>query len=367
MNSTSAELKALLRLSAVPGIGPNRIRSLVGHLKSAVRVLNASRTELTQVEGIDTKTAESILRSDGLTFADEQLRRMEKCGAHVVTFWDKEYPELLKRIYDPPAFLFVRGEFKSEDKYAIAVVGTRQPTNYGRIVAEKLTQELSQSGLTIVSGLAYGIDTNAHANALNNGGRTIAVLGSGVDNIYPAENTRLAEKIANGGAVISEYPMGAEPDRSNFPRRNRIICGLSLGVLIIEAGSKSGALITAMNALDQNREVFAVPGNIDSPKSIGTNDLIKQGAKCVMCVDDIIEELSVQLQPILENGTHDREPTHLTEGEKTIFEHLSHEPLHVDDIAKRSGLSTSKVLSLLLTLELKNVVRQLAGKMFVKI
>ena len=301
MNLPKNEQEDLLRLSAVPGIGPNKMRALVGHFRSVRKIFRAHVGELSKVAGIDQKITHNIRTFDGKQFAREQLELLDKIHARLITFWDDDYPKQLKEIYDPPAFLFVKGDFVTNDKYSIGIVGTRVPSNYGKRIAEKLTAELSRKGITIVSGLAYGVDTLAHHHALQNGSRTIAVLGSGVDVIYPNENRALANKIVSNGVLLSEFPLGTGPDRTNFPRRNRIICGLSLGIVVIEAGIKSGALITASMALDQNREIFAVPGNIDSTKSLGTNELIKQGAKVVTSVEDILDELQPQLAPMLKS------------------------------------------------------------------
>lgn len=360
------EHEALLRLSAAPLIGSGKLRALIGRFRSAERVLSASKGELMSVEGIDVKTAESIRSFDGKAFARDQIERLKRVEARLVTFWDDDYPELLKQIYDPPAFLFVKGVLKKEDKFSLAVVGTRQPSAYGKLVTERLTPELVRAGLTIVSGLAYGVDTIAHKLAIQSGGRTIAVLGSGVDVIYPNENRALAKKIEGAGALVSEFPMGSDPDRTNFPRRNRIICGLSLGTLVIEAGLKSGALITAAMALDQGRDVFAVPGNIYSPKSAGANQLIKDGAKVVTSAQDVFDEIQPQFSLALQV-----EPTHsdvsLSEDERKIIELLSHEPKHIDMIAAAGKQPTSLALSLLLSLELKSLVKQLPGKYFVRL
>lgn len=367
MISLDKEHEDLLWLSAVPGIGPSKMRSLIGRFRSVKEIFEASRDALTEVAGIDRKIADNIKSFDGKQFAKEQLKQLDKTGARLITFWDDEYPPQLKQIYDPPAFLFVKGSFIPEDKYSIGIVGTRLPSNYGKLVAEKLCSELARSGLTVVSGLAYGIDTLAHRHALQSGSRTLAVLGSGVDVIYPNENMRLAEKITENGALVSEFPLGTGPDRTNFPRRNRIICGLSLGIVVVEAGKKSGALITAEMALEQNREVFAVPGNIDSVKSLGTNDLIKQGAKMVTSAEDILEELEPQLAPFMRKESPGVAAQPLSEDERALWEFLSNEPKHVDEIASNLGQSTSKVLSVLLSLELKNLVRQHPGKLFVRL
>jgi len=361
------ECGELLRLSSVPGIGPNKLRTLVNHFGSPSQVFHAAESKLVAVGKIDVKTARRIRKYDTGLFVEEQLNRMKKAGARLITFWDKEYPERLKQIYDPPTFLFVKGSLGHEDRHAVSIVGSRRPSNYGKRVTEKLTAELAAQGLTIVSGLAYGTDTLAHRTSLTSGSRTIAVLGSGVDVIYPQSNVSLAQDIALNGAVISEFPLGTKPDWMNFPRRNRIICGLSLGTVVIEAAQKSGALITAAMALEQNREVFAVPGNIDSPNSVGTNSLIKQGAKVVTCVDDILEELMPQLQSLFKKSEIAEAKISLTADETALLNILSHEPLHVDAIAGLAGQSTSKVLSTLLSLELKNVVKQHPGKLFVKL
>ncbi|MFQ5864983.1 MAG: DNA-processing protein DprA [bacterium] len=357
----------ILRLLSIAGIGSSRIRALIGRFRTVSHVFQASIAELISVDGIDTTTAESIKKSDGSNFAKEQLRKLKKCGAKLITFWDEQYPEQLKHIYDPPAVLFVLGDLRKEDNYSIGIVGTRQPSNYGKLATEKIATDLARRGLTIVSGLAYGIDTLAHTYALRAGSRTIAVLGSGVDVIYPGKNKKLSEKIISHGAVVSEFPLGTDPEWKNFPRRNRIICGLSLGTVVIEAGEKSGALITAAMALEQNREVFAVPGNIDSPKSCGTNDLIKQGAKLITSADDIIDELLPKLKMYLDKEKPRVNEAILTAEENILLACLSHEPKHVDAIALESGKPTSQVLSILLSLEFKDVIKQLSGKMFVRI
>ncbi|MFQ5602345.1 MAG: DNA-processing protein DprA [bacterium] len=359
------DLQALLRLHFVPGVGPNKLRALISKFGSPQNVFQASFDRLASVVG--QKTAENIAEYDGQENARLQIEKMQNCGVRLITFWDNEYPEPLKQIFDPPVLLFIRGTLLQSDNFAIGIVGTRSPSNYGRIMTEKLTAELANQGFTIVSGLAYGIDTLAHNTALKSGVRTLAILGSGADVIYPYENKNLAERIAESGAILSEYPMGAKPDWMNFPRRNRIICGMSLGTLVIEAGMKSGALITAAMAVEQNREVFAVPGNIDSPNSVGTNALIKQGAKLVASVDDILEELQPQLPLFQQRKQTSHEDIDLNDDEKKVFSFLSHEPIHIDALALKLNQNTAKALAVLLSLELKNLVKQLAGKYFVKV
>ncbi|MDZ7271042.1 MAG: DNA-processing protein DprA [candidate division KSB1 bacterium] len=360
------DVEALLRLSAVPGVGPSRLRALVGRFQSPEAVFRASIADLVSVEGIDKVIARNIraYRDDG--FAREQLSRLNRHGASIVTFWDAHYPRLLKSISDPPAFLFVRGTLRVEDNQAVAVVGTRSPTEYGRLVAARICAELSAQGVTIVSGLARGIDTEAHKATLQAGGRTIAVLGSGVDVIYPPENRSLAKRIIEQGALVSELPMGAGPDAPNFPRRNRLISGMTLGTLVVEAGDTSGALITANVALEQNREVFAVPGGIFSPKSRGTNRLIQEGAKLVMCPEDVLAELRPQLPSLAREARRQETGPALTDLEKKVLASLSAEPTHIDVISKTNGLAPAQTLTVLLSLELKDLVRQLAGKMFVR-
>ncbi len=277
-------VRALLRLSSVPRIGSQKTRALISHFKTPEAVFQAAGRELITIPGIEKKLAFNILHHTiGKQFADEQLKRLNKIGGRIITIWDKEYPDLLRKIYDPPAFLFILGKFKESDNRSLALVGTRHPTVYGQSVAENLTRDLAHHFITLISGLARGVDTIVHLAALKCGTRTIAVIGSGLDVPYPPENKKLLERIAEGGAVISEFPMGTKPDATNFPRRNRIISGLSLGTVVIESAEDGGALITATTALDQNREVFAVPGNITEKRSGGPNKLIRDGrAKLIL-------------------------------------------------------------------------------------
>jgi DNA processing protein len=361
-------VRDLLQLSFVPRIGPQKIRALLSHFFDPAEVLRASPRELIKVPGIDKKLASNIAHHEGAEeFADEQLKRLNKSGGRIVTFWDKEYPELLKKIYDPPALLFVLGELIPDDKHSIAIVGTRHPTPYGQNVSETISRELARLGLTIVSGLARGIDTIAHTTTLKAGGRTIAVLGSGLDVPYPPENRKLLENISEEGAVLSEFPMGAKPDAPNFPRRNRIISGLSLGAVIIESAEDGGAMITATTALDQDREVFAIPGNITEKRSSGPNKLIREGrAKLVSSVEDILEELRPKLRHILKKEREPEPAVEVTIFERTLLDVLGTEPLHIDAIAEQTAMSTSDALVNLLSLEFKGLVRQLPGKMFIK-
>lgn len=370
-------VRDLLTLATVPGIGSSRLRALVSHFKTPTAVLQASARDLVRVEGFDKKLALNIVRHHdgngnhlGKKFADQQLSKLNKVDGRVITYWDQEYPRLLKKIFDPPSFLFVRGSFKPDDAFAIAIVGTRSPSDYGRLISEKLTAGLVSIGITIVSGLARGIDTTVHTAALKSGGRTLAVLGSGIDVIYPPENRRFVDGIIEYGAIVSEYPMGTPPDAVNFPRRNRIISGLSLGTVIVETTIQGGAMITANTALDQNREVFAVPGNVTERRSGGPNKLIQEGrAKLIETVEDIVSELEPKLKPLLGQQACEARSVEipLTDAESTIYGLLSEKPLHIDSLAVRSGLATSDALVHLLSLEFKRLVKQLPGKVFAQL
>jgi DNA processing protein len=354
----------LLRLCSVPGIGSQRIRNLMRRFKTVKAVLNASVRELIQIEGIDKTLAANIKNGGDPSFVEVQSVLLKNAEAELITFWDDGYPPLLRKIADPPILLFVRGNVDAMSSKSIAVVGTRTPSTYGKMMAERFAEELASYDLTIVSGLARGVDTIAHRAVVQCGGRTIAVLGSGVDAIYPEENKKLAEQIMQSGALVSEFPMGAKPDAPHFPRRNRIIAGLSLGALIVEAGNKSGALITADFALEQGREVFALPGNVNNPKSVGCNKLIQQGAKLVITIEDVLEEFGGGRQSLLKIKGEPTIP--LNEKEKSVYSVLTTEPQHIDKIAQQCQLPISETLSTLLSLELKNVILQTVGKNFVK-
>ena len=357
-----AEGRALIGLSLVPGVGPGRIRAVLARFRSAVRAMKASPRALAEVPGIGPQTAQAIAAFDGARVAEEQLRRAEQVGAWLLPLWDVRFPRLLQQIYDPPAFLWVRGNLVPEDERAVAIVGTRRATEYGRGAAHDLAQALAERGLTVVSGLAYGIDGAAHRGALvPPSGRTLTVLGSGVDRIYPARHTRLAEAIEERGAVLSEYPMGAAPDAPNFPRRNRIVSGLALGTLVVEAFEKGGALITARLALEQNREVFAIPSAIQSRAGAGANRLIQRGhAKLVLSADDVLDELG--LAP--SEAPPSAPPQDLGPIEQKLYDALGSEPVHIDALCAATGLDASTALVYLLSLEFKGLVRQMAGKQF---
>jgi DNA processing protein len=314
------------------------------------------------VEGIGINRARNIKEFSLWKDVEKQIKVLEKSDIKAVSFDDSSYPEMLREIEDAPIVIYIKGDIQPQDRYAIAIVGSRKPTHYGASVAGKISEGLASMGFTIVSGMARGIDALSHAGALRAGGRTIAVLGSGLDVPYPLENKMLMDKIASSGCVMSEFPTGTLPEKENFPRRNRLISGLSLGVLVIEATSDSGALITARYALDQNREVFAVPGNITAPNSEGTNKLIRSGAILTRKIDDIVEELAPVLKGFIR--ARDKIRIEVTDEEKKICNLLSGEPKQIDIISRESGLPTSKVLGILLGLELKGAVKQTTGKRF---
>jgi DNA processing protein len=372
------DLTTWVALKSVEGVGSVVFRNLLAAYGAARRVFEASLTELEQTAGLNHRTARNIKEFRGWEQARTEIARAGREGVSIVTSLDPAYPERLRRIYDHPPLLYIKGTLRPED-IPVAVVGSRNASPYGRYVTERLCRELAYRGVTVVSGLARGIDTCAHRGALSGRGRTIAVMGCGIDVIYPPENRKLHGEIAAGGAVVTEFPFGTEPDRPHFPARNRIISGLSLGVLIVEAGDKSGSLITAQCALDQGREVFAVPGSIDLPGSRGTNRLLRQGAKLVESVEDILEEILPQLElppdvPKKETSARESVPAAhvapacgreaLTENESRLLGFITEKPLDADTIINRSGLAAAEVLAVLLSLELKGCVLQLPGKLF---
>lgn len=363
------QLTDLFLLLSIDGIGPGKIRNLLAKFRSTKNILVADYQSLMNVEGISTNLAKRIRkashdREDIEKFTEKELKKLEKLGGKLITIWDQEYPPLLKKIYDPPILFYILGDFTESDQYSIAIVGTRQPTNYGKVQAEKISMDLSKQGITIISGMARGIDSIAHNAALKSGGRTIAVIGSGLDVIYPAENRKLFEKIAETGAVVSEFTLGTKPDAQNFPRRNRIISGLSLGVIVIETATSGGAMQTAAFALDQNREVFALPGNVGARLSEGTNLLIqKSEAELITSADDIINELELKLRPVLGKNIP-KQQVDLSLFEEKLINVLNSEPLQIDKIAALANMTTSECLVNLLSLEFKGLVKQLPGKMF---
>ena len=358
--------EAYIALNMIDGIGPVKVRALVEALGSPASVFTASHEDLIRVKGIGSELAQSITaQREQLDPAAEEAKAA-KLDARLVTFVDDDYPELLKQIHDPPLALYVQGTLEKKDKQSVAVVGTRRATHYGLSVADRLGYQLAKCGLVVVSGLARGIDSAAHQGALKGGGRTIAVLGSALDTLYPPENADLARKIAGQGAVISEYTLGREADRTTFPYRNRVISGLSMGTVIVEADTKSGAMMTADAALDQGRSVFAVPGRIDQPGAHGPHRLIRNGARLVEDIDDILQEFEMLLptDPLKKAAALDSLPrVQLSDEEQAVIKALFEDPLDVDSLARRANLPMPKLNSMLLGLEMKRVIRMLPGRM----
>ncbi len=359
-----SDLLYLLALSLIKDIGPVMARRLVNNFGSAAEVFSQDEKSLMDVEGIGQQRARTIREFNRWRDAEAIIKRCREINVQIISYFSALYPENLKTIHDPPLILYIMGKPLPEDNLAIAIVGSRRTSEYGRRVAEKLSRELSELGITIVSGLARGIDTIAHTASLKSGGRTIGVFGSGLDRPYPPENKELIKKILNNGYVLSEFPPGTPPNKENFPQRNRLISGLSLAVIVVEAEAKSGALITAGYGLEQGREVFAVPGGIFLKTSQGTNSLIKKGAKPVTSVNDIIEELAPGLKDLMKTQEPQRAHLEFSDREKAIINIMTEEPLHIDEIARKSGRPVSETLSVLLELELKGAVRQLQGKRF---
>jgi len=350
-------------LRQVCGVGNVIYKILINHFKSPEKIFNAALEELKNVEGISARAVEAITGFKPTDEIDREIDEILLKEINIITLNSPDYPENLKNIYDPPPFLYVKGSFVEGDKNSVAVVGSRNASEYGIKVTQEISRNLASLGITIVSGMARGIDSAAHIAAIQGGGRTVAVLGSGVDVIYPPENRRLFERITENGAVVSEYPLGTRPNSYNFPPRNRIISGFSLGVLVVEASPKSGSLITAKLALDQGRDVYAVPGNVYSYKAKGTHSLLKSGAKLVDNANDIVEELNITVKPIKENKEVIQE---LSPELLMIYDFCQDEPIHIDNIILKTGLSSGRVSALLLDLELSGILKQLPGKMFTK-
>ena len=403
----SQETTNLLHLSLIQGIGPKTVQFLMQIFGSAEKVINATPEELRKIEKLSPTARERLIQKSLGCPLERELELIHEYDCQIITFYDAAYPPLLKEIDTPPLLLYVRGELKPEDTFSIALVGSRQAKDYGRRVSYQLSYQLAQRGLTVISGFAKGIDTCAHRGALEANGRTIAVLGNGLSLIYPASNIGLVDKIVESGALISEFPMGMEPRSENFPRRNRIISGLTLGTVVVEASNRSGALITARLASEQGREVFAVPGEIFSELSIGTHKLIDKGAKLIGTVDDLLEALPLHAlrqisaltstqeskrdgeipeTPSVMKGEFEQSrsntsktiatekaetvpaipPPDLTADEKTVFDAIETPTSHIDTIVRTTQLPISQVSGVLLMLELKGAIQQLPGKQFTK-
>ncbi|MCK4554465.1 DNA-processing protein DprA [Candidatus Parcubacteria bacterium] len=358
------DLKYLIALNNFPKFGPVRLKRLKKHFPDQESAFKSSANELIKA-GIESKIADEFTAARININPDQLLEQLNQEGINVITIENKNYPKLLAEIYDPPQLLYYKGQLETQDEFALAVVGTRKYTNYGKQVAEQIVKDLARNNLTIVSGLALGIDALSHLAALEVKGRTIAILGSGLDkqSIYPSANRYIADKIiANNGTVISEFPLGTPPLKHHFPQRNRIISGLSLGTLVIEAGEKSGALITASHALEQNREVFTVPGSIYSPASAGPNQLIKLGAKTVTSAADIIEALDLaQVTAYIDN----KKIIPASAEEKKIISHLTHESIHINELVRLTKLDTGIINSTLTIMEMKGMIRNLGGMQYV--
>jgi DNA processing protein len=363
--------EAFIALNMIEHVGPVRARTLLNHFGDAPKILAAAKSELLRVRNIGEETAEAIATWEKSVDLAGELKRIADFGCHVLISSDEHYPELLRQIYDPPLVLYVKGELTAKDKNAVAMVGSRQTTHYGIETARKLAYQLAYVGVTVVSGGARGIDTAAHQGALAAKGRTIAVLGTGINLIFPPENVELYERIVASGAVITQFPFNRPADKQSFPIRNRIVAGMTLGTVVVEANATSGALITANMAVEAGRQIFAVPGRIDSPRSKGCHDLIKKGAKLCEGAEDILSEFEY-LFP-----TSNRPPTPgetgvlpalaLSESEQKVFDALTDaEESSIDEVIRRSGLPSSAVSVALLGLEMKRVVKQLPGKMFLR-
>jgi len=361
------DLARWVALSRVQGLGCVSFKKLAGHFGDPTEALSASTAALAEISGLDQSVIDGLRNFSAWDEAEKEIIRAEKAAVKIVPFTDSSYPARLRMIPDPPPLLYLKGEIRREDEKAVAVVGSRSTSDYGRRVARDLCRGLASLGFTVVSGMARGIDGTAHETSLNAGGRTIAVLGSGVDRVYPAEHDKLYRRISENGGVISEFPMGTRPLAFNFPARNRVISGLSLGVVVVEATEKSGSLITAALALEQGREVFAVPGEVGASRSRGAHRLIRQGAKLVETVDDIMEEIAPQL--LVRSGKAVSAPRRtlppsLGDEFQRIFGLFQERPLQIDEVIESSGCSPSRVSEILLELELQGYIKQLPGKRY---
>ena len=359
------ELAYWVAFSRILGIGPIRFKLLLDYFHEDIAAAwKADSKELAQA-GLDAKTIDGFLKQRTTSKPQQELEKLERLRIRVLTLKDKDYPDLLKELINAPPVLYIAGTFKKEeDRFALGIVGTRKVSSYGRQVTEQFARELAEGKVTVVSGLAHGIDTIAHTATLDAGGRTLAVLASGLDTIYPADNLGLARRIVESGqgALVTEFPLGIKPDGRNFPARNRIISGLSQGILVTEAPKQSGALITANFALEQGRDVFGVPNSIYSPGSVGVNKLIQDGAHLVTNVQDILMALNlflvpqhVEIQAALPDNSEER----------TLLALLSHDPLHIDELIRESGLPTTTVAATLMVMELKGMIKQFGGMQYV--
>jgi DNA processing protein len=356
-----------IALTRVKGLGCVTFKKLAAHFADPTVAFSSTGSELSAIEGLDASVIEELLGFAQWEEVNQEIRRVEQAGATLIPFTAAAYPSRLRMIADPPPVLYAKGRLCAEDNKAVAVVGSRSASEYGRRVARNLCRELASLGFTVISGMARGLDGVAHEATLSAGGRTIAVLGSGVDRPYPPEHDKLYHRISESGAVLSEFPMGTGPLAFNFPARNRLISGLSLGVVVVEATEKSGSLITAALALEQGREVFAVPGEVGASRSRGTHRLIRQGAKLVETAADIIEEIAPQLlnrARVGATGAQRALPQQARAEARRVLALLQERSAQIDEVIERSGLSPAEVSEVLLDLELQGYVRQLAGKRY---
>ncbi|MDX1764247.1 MAG: DNA-processing protein DprA [bacterium] len=357
---------AYIALNGLATMTARRFWKLLRGEKDPIRIFSSSEAVLV-ARGVPVETARRICAMDPEAFARHERKRVGELGGRIVIHGDSAYPGALAEIDDPPPVLYVQGRLRKEDALALAIVGSRSASTQGRLNAERLAARLAAMGMTIVSGLAMGIDTWAHQGALDGGGRTVAVLGCGLDQTYPASNQRLRKKIVSRGAVISEFPLGTAPLPMNFPRRNRIISGIALGTLVVEAARKSGSLITARFALEQGREVFAIPGTIQASRSQGGNLLIQKGAKLVQSADDIVEEFPDEIRRYLTlEKVLPRKAVTAGKDEAAVLRFIGDEPVHIDALTRETELRPAAMASLLTRMELKGLVRQLPGKLFTK-
>lgn len=363
--------EALVALNMVEHVGPVRFRLLLEHFGDAPAILRASKAELLRVQGIGDETAEAIAGWEKTVELAAELKRISDFGCHVLTQADTDYPQLLRQIYDPPIVLYVKGQLTPKDNNAVTIVGSRRTTYYGQEVARRLGFQLAYVGVTVVSGGARGIDSAAHQGALSAKGRTVAVLGTGINIVFPPENAELFERITANGALVTQFPFNRQADRQSFPIRNRIVAGMTLGTVVVEAGMNSGALITANMAVDNGRQLFAVPGRIDSPQSKGCHDLIKRGAKLCEGAEDILSEFEYLFPTtnrpaaVAEDGT--LPAISLSENEQKVLDTLGKEESSIDEVIRQSGLPASAASVALLGLEMKRLIRQLPGKAFVRL
>ncbi len=361
--------EAYLALNLLPKIGPIRVRRLLEVFGNPERILSAKASEVIQVDGFGADLAETVADWENRVDIIRELRRIKEENLTLLTQEDELYPKLLKEIYDPPTVLYIRGQLTERDHHGIAIVGSRHATHYGLSMAKKMAFQIAYAGYTVISGLARGIDTAAHEAALASKGRTVAVIGSGIGKLYPAENQALAEKIAEQGAVVSEFPVDYPPDKQSFPLRNRIVSGWSCGVIVAEAPARSGSLITAQQAADQGRAVYAVPGNVDRPTSHGCNRLIQQGAKLIMDGADVLDDLMTLFPTQSQAPKMEQVTPHviLQRDEETVYEVIGSEELHINEITLRCGLAMSMVSASLMKLEMKRLIKPLPGKFYVRL